>query len=178
MSRFEFSNNFDEQTKVLRSFAFSLTKDDEEAHDLFQETAYRAFSNKDKFRPGTNFRAWLMTIMKNIFINNYRRRKRYNTISDQTSNLYYINSGEEDIFNKGEVSMFMEELFEIIEDLPESLREPFQMYYEGFKYHEIADQLDLPLGTVKSRIYFARKELKEKIKVQYNNIYELRSRAS
>ena len=116
--------------------------------------------------------------MKNIFINNYRRRKRYNTISDQTSNLYYINSGEEDIFNKGEVSMFMEELFEIIEDLPESLREPFQMYYEGFKYHEIADQLDLPLGTVKSRIYFARKELKEKIKVQYNNIYELRSRAS
>lgn len=178
MSSFEFSNKFDEETKVLRSFAFSLTKDNEAAHDLFQETAFRAFSNKEKFRPGTNFRAWLMTIMKNIFINNYRRKKRYNTISDQTSNLYYINSGEEDIFNKGEVKMFMEELFEIIDELPESLREPFYMYYEGFKYHEIADKLGLPLGTVKSRIYFARKELKEKIKVRYSNIYELNTRAS
>lgn len=178
MSSFEFSNKFDEETKVLRSFAFSLTKDSEAAHDLFQETAFRAFSNKEKFRPGTNFRAWLMTIMKNIFINNYRRKKRYNTISDQTSNLYYINSGEEDIFNKGEVKMFMEELLEIIDELPESLREPFYMYYEGFKYHEIADKLDLPLGTVKSRIYFARKELKEKIKVRYSNIYELNTRAS
>lgn len=178
MSRFEFSNKFDEQTRVLRSFAFSLTKNEEAAHDLFQETAYRAFSNKDKFRPGTNFRAWLMTIMKNIFINNYRRKKRYNTISDQTSNLYYINSGDEDIFNKGEVKIFMEELFDIIEELPESLKEPFTLYYEGFKYHEIAEQLDLPLGTVKSRIYFARKELKEEIKKKYNNIHELKSRAS
>lgn len=178
MSKFEFSNKFDEQTKVLRSFAFSLTKNEEAAHDLFQETAFRAFSNKEKFKPGTNFRAWLMTIMKNIFINNYRRKKRFNTISDQTNNLYYINSGEDDIFNKGEVDIFMEELLEIINALPETLKEPFQLYYEGFKYHEIAEQLDLPLGTVKSRIYFARKELKEKIKHQYSNIYELESRAS
>lgn len=178
MSKFEFSDKFEEQTKVLRSFAFSLTKNEEAAHDLFQETAYRAFSNKEKFRPGTNFRAWLMTIMKNIFINNYRRNKRFNTISDQTSNLYYINSGEEDIFNKGEVEIFMEELMNMVEDLPESLRAPFQLYYEGFKYHEIAEQLELPLGTVKSRIYFARKELKEQIKYQYRNIYELESRAS
>ncbi|GAA5220054.1 RNA polymerase sigma factor [Membranihabitans marinus] len=178
MSKFEFSNKFDEQTKVLRSFAFSLTKNEEAAHDLFQETAFRAFSNKEKFKPGTNFRAWLMTIMKNIFINNYRRKKRFNTISDQTNNLYYINSGEDDIFNKGEVDIFMEELMDIIGELPDTLKEPFQLYYEGFKYHEIAEQLDLPLGTVKSRIYFARKELKEKIKHQYSNIYELESRAS
>src|SRR5690625_7256180 len=97
-----------------------------------------------------------MTIMKNIFINNYRRKKRYNTISDQTSNLYYLNSGEEDIFNKGEVKMFMEELFEIIDELPESLREPLYMYYERFKFHEIAVKIELSQGQVTCIYYITR----------------------
>src|SRR5690625_1086763 len=106
MSSFEFSSKFDEETKVLRSFAFSLTKDNEAAHDLFQETAFRAFSNKEKFRPGTNFREWLMTIMKNIFINNYHRNKRNNTKSDQMSNHYDINKREDVILYKGYVKVF------------------------------------------------------------------------
>jgi RNA polymerase sigma-70 factor (ECF subfamily) len=167
MAAFEFQNNFDKLNTVLHSFAYNLTKNSEDAHDLYQETAYRAFTNQDKFRPGTNFKAWLLTIMKNIFINNYRKRMKANTIMDSTDNMYYINSGSVAVQNGGESNMMMQELSKMIDSLDDSIRVPFIMHYEGFKYQEIADELDLPLGTVKSRIFFARKELKDFIKNNY-----------
>lgn len=154
-------------TQVLNSFAYNLTKNAEEAKDLFQETAFRALTNRDKFRPGTNFKAWLFTIMKNIFINNYRKRVKANTIFDSTDNNYYINSGSVTIKNDSDSQIMMKELWRMIDELDESIRVPFVMHYEGFKYQEIADHLDLPLGTVKSRIFFARKALKEKIHFRY-----------
>ncbi|MEZ5048321.1 MAG: sigma-70 family RNA polymerase sigma factor [Saprospiraceae bacterium] len=76
MSTIEFKNQFDELTGSLNAFAYNLTKNQEDARDLYQETAYRAITNRDKFRPGTNFKAWLFTIMKNIFINNYRKKSK------------------------------------------------------------------------------------------------------
>ena len=167
MATFEFQNNFDKLSTILHSFAYNLTKNSEDAHDLYQETAYRAFTNQDKFQAGTNFKAWLLTIMKNIFINNYRKRMKANTIMDSTDNMYYINSGSVAVRNGGESNMMMEELSKMIDSLDDSIRIPFIMHYEGFKYQEIADELDLPLGTVKSRIFFARKELKDFIKNNY-----------
>lgn len=173
MSTKEFNNRFNEMTPSLNSFAYTLTKNEHEAKDLYQETAFRAFSNSEKFKPGTNMKAWLMTIMKNIFINNYRKKSKRQTIVDQTDNLYFLNSGDVSIFNAADQSLFMDEVGTAIEQLDDSLRIPFLRYFEGFKYHEIAEELGLPLGTVKSRIFFARKELKSFIKDRYASNYEL-----
>jgi RNA polymerase sigma-70 factor (ECF subfamily) len=154
-------------SSVLHSFAYNLTKNSEEAKDLFQETAYRAMTNREKFRPGTNFKAWLFTIMKNIFINNYRKKVKANTIIDSTDNMFYINSGKNVIANSGEANILMKELQVMIAKLDDGIKIPFMMHYEGFKYQEIADELSLPLGTVKSRIFFARKALKDSIQARY-----------
>lgn len=170
MSQLEFHTKLNEMSTLLHSFAYNLTKNTEDAKDLFQETAYRAITNSDKFRPGTNFKAWLFTIMKNIFINNYRKKTKANTIMDSTDNMYYINSGSITINNRAESNIMMKELIKMIEELDDSVKVPFLMHYQGFKYQEIADHLDLPLGTVKSRIFFARKELKDVIGSRYSNM--------
>lgn len=175
MSTIEFNSKLDGLSTLLHSFAYNLTKNSEDAKDLYQETAFRAITNKDKFRPGTNFKAWCFTIMKNIFINNYRRKSKANTIIDSTENMYYINSGSATISNDANSNILMKELVGMIDSLEDSIRVPFQMHYEGFKYQEIADELDLPLGTVKSRIFFARKALKNMINNQFGDIYTLKS---
>ncbi len=171
MSTIEFNMQFNQLSRILHSFAYSLTKNVDDAKDLFQETAYRAMTNRDKFRPGTNFKAWLFTIMKNIFINNYRKKVKANTIMDSTENMHYLNSGKQLVQNDASSNILMDELGGMIERLDESLRIPFVMHYEGYKYQEIADQLQLPLGTVKSRIFFARKELKSQIHARYDNLF-------
>ena len=178
MSTIEFQDRLNQLSSVLNTFAYNLTKNIEDAKDLFQETAFRALSNKEKFRPGTNFKAWLFTIMKNIFINNYRKKMKANTISDSTDNLYYLNSGTKMIKNGAESNMMLSELHDMVDGLDDTLKIPFTMHYEGFKYQEIADYLDLPLGTVKSRIFFARKELKQLIHARYYQLFMHREKAS
>ena len=143
MSTLEFNGRYEGMSKLLHSFAYNLTKNTEDAKDLYQETSFRALTNRDKFRPGTNFKAWLFTIMKNIFINNYRKKMRANTIMDSTDNDYYINSGSVVISNKAESNIMMDELTEIIRNLDESLRVPFLMHYEGYKYQEIAEKFKI-----------------------------------
>jgi len=168
MSTIEFYSNLNSVTAVLRAFAYNLTQNMEDARDLYQETAFRAIKNKDKFNPGTNFKAWLMTIMKNIFINNYRRKVKQNTIMDSTDDQYFINSAAK-VNNSAESKIMMDELSNMVENLEEGLKVPFMLHYLGYKYQEIADFMQLPLGTVKSRIFFARRDLKKAIKVKYGN---------
>ena len=169
MSAIEFNDKLNDLAHVLRSFAMNLTKNQENANDLYQETAFRALTNRDKFRPGTNFKAWMFTIMKNIFINDYRKRVKAATVFDSTDNLYFINSGSVVIGNDAESNILIKELKKMIASLDDSIRIPFEMHFEGFKYQEIADKFELPLGTVKSRIFFARKELKEMIVERYGD---------
>jgi len=176
MSTLEFNGQYERMSKLLHSFAYNLTKNREDAKDLYQETSFRALTNRDKFRPGTNFKAWLFTIMKNIFINNYRKKMRANTIMDSTDNDYYINSGSVVISNKAESNIMMDELTAMIDGMEDGIRIPFMMHYEGFKYQEIADKLELPLGTVKSRIFFARKEMKGLINKRYDSMAILRKK--
>ncbi len=178
MSTIEFQDRLNQLSAVLNTFAYNLTKNAEDAKDLFQETALRAIKNKDKFRPGTNLKAWLFTIMKNIFINNYRKKAKSKTIHDSTDNMFYLNSGSVNIDNGADSNIMMKELLSMIDGLDESLREPFLMHYQGFKYQEIADDLSLPLGTVKSRIFFARKSLKEQIHARYDRAMEHREKIS
>lgn len=150
----------DKYKPSLLSFANSLTKNHDDADDLFQETAVKIIRNQDKYKEGTNFRAWSYTIMRNIFINNYRKKKRRNLIIDQTDNNYYINSGQT-IENRGEGSMRFQEVMSMVNQLSEEFRVPFLLRYRGYKYDEIATELKLPLGTVKSRIHFARRRLRD-----------------
>jgi RNA polymerase sigma-70 factor, ECF subfamily len=167
MNTLEFRIKLDGLTTILHSFAYNLTKNTEDAKDLYQETSFRALSNRDKFQPGTNFKAWIFTIMKNIFINNYRKKVKSNVILDTTDNQFYLNSGSHSTGNAAETDIMMKELGVMIEKLDDSIKIPFMMHFEGFKYQEIADDLELPLGTVKSRIFFARKELKDQIMSNY-----------
>ena len=112
----------------------------------------------------------MFTIIKNIFINNYRKKVKANTIFDSTDNQYFINSTSTMVRNEGESNIMMQELNGMVDALDTSVQVPFVMHYEGYKYQEIADELHLPLGTVKSRIFFARKELKEKINKRYDGL--------
>jgi RNA polymerase sigma-70 factor, ECF subfamily len=167
MTNMEFNSKLGTLASLLHSFAYNLTKNSDDAKDLYQETAFRALYNRDKFQPDTNFKAWMFTIMKNIFINNYRKKVKANTILDTTDNQYFLNSGSHAQPNSAEGEIMMKELNILVTNLDDSVRIPFLMHHEGFKYQEIADELELPLGTVKSRIFFARKELRDKIMANY-----------
>mgnify|MGYP002783999824 FL=1 len=163
MSTVEFNQMLVNNTDFLKPFAFTLTRDNETAKDLLQETMFRALANKDKYNVGTNIKAWLYTIMRNIFINNYRRRVKQNTIFDSTPNDFFLNYQQATVTNDAERTLKMKEIQNALHNLPEIFKNPFMLYFEGFKYHEIAESLNEPLGTIKSRIHFARKLLKEQI---------------
>jgi RNA polymerase sigma-70 factor (ECF subfamily) len=145
----------------LRAFSLKLTGNAADADDLYQDTALRIMSNADKYQEGTNFKAWAVTIMRNIFINNYRKKVRRGTILDQTPNNYYINSGDVAVSNDGETNAAYKELLKMVSSLPDEFKRPFWMAYKGYKYDEIAEELDAPLGTIKSRIFFARRKLRK-----------------
>ncbi len=159
------------QYKPLKGFALKLTNDSEDANDLVQETMYKALKNEDKFEKGTNLSGWLFTIMRNIFINNYRRMVKSKTFLDATENQHYLNSINNSTRNRGEANMVMDELTEAIGGLSENLKVPFMMSFNGYKYEEIAAKLCIPLGTVKIRIHTARQRLKAQLKVYENLTY-------
>ncbi len=164
MSTVEFNQMLVKNADFLKPFAITLTRDSEAAKDLFQETLYRAISNKDKYNVGTNIKAWLYTIMRNIFINNYRRKAKQQTIFDNTPNEFLLNNAPSVVIDgNAESNIRIKEIQTAIHNLPEIFRNPFLLYFDGYKYHEIADMLEEPLGTIKSRIHFARKLLKEQI---------------
>lgn len=164
MSTVEFNQLLVSNADFLKPFAITLTRDTEAAKDLFQETLYRAISNKDKYNVGTNIKAWLYTIMRNIFINNYRRKAKQHTVFDSSPNEFLLNNSMSvAIPNSAESNLRMKDIQWALHNLPEIFKHPFQLYFEGYKYHEIAEMLNEPLGTIKSRIHFARKLLKEQI---------------
>jgi len=163
MSGIEFNQMLLSNAEFLRPFANILTRDTEAAKDLFQETLYRALANKEKYNVGTNIKAWLYTIMRNIFINNYRRRSKQNIVLDNTPNDFLLNYSQVTVANAAISNINRKEIQEAIFSLPDIFKNPLLLYYDGFKYHEIAGILTEPLGTIKSRIHFARKLLKAHI---------------
>ena len=163
MSSSEFDQMLLHNTEFLKPFAITLTRDNEMAKDLFQETLLRALANKEKYSDGTNIKAWLYTIMRNIFINNYRRKAKQNTIFDSTPNDFLLDFNQGAVANAAIASINMKEVQAAIHNLPSIFKNPFLLYFDGYKYHEIADMLGEPLGTIKSRIHFARKILKAQI---------------
>ena len=144
----------------LMNFAYQLTSDHEAAADLLQDTTLKALDNEEKFTSDANFKGWVMTIMRNIFINNYRKTVRQATIVDTTEDLYHLNTSQESALETPDGSMTVKEINAILATFDEEFRVPFNMHVAGYKYSEIAEELNLPVGTVKSRIFFARKRLR------------------
>ncbi len=148
----------------LFSFALKLTLNRDEAHDLVQDATLKALKNEDKFVENTNFKGWMMTIMRNIFINNYRKSARGNTMVDTSEDLYHLNLSQDSGLDTPDGAFAIGEISSIINQFPEDYRKPFSMHVAGYKYEEISEMLDMPLGTVKSRIFFTRKRLREILK--------------
>lgn len=145
----------------LFSFALKLTLNKEKARDLVQDTTLKALNNEEKFVDDTNFKGWMLTIMRNIFINEYRKTSRENTILDTSEDLFHINLSQESGLETPEGAFSVGEISDIIEKFPPDFRNPFTLHVAGFKYEEISEKLSMPLGTVKSRIFFTRKRLRE-----------------
>ena len=141
----------------LKPFAITLTRDHEAAKDLCQETLYKAFAYRDKYKPDTNIKAWLYTIMRNIFINSYRRNARKKLIFDA------IKHSQDHFESSSEINVRLKEINQVIYQLPAIFKTACLLYLQGYKYHEIAFTLDEPLGTIKSRIHFAKKLLQKQI---------------
>lgn len=162
------SSNF--QTKLLGlqnnllNFAYLLTSNRDDAYDLLQDTTLKALDNQDKYVDNTNFKGWVFTIMRNIFINNYRKISRAATVVDQTEDLYHLNLPQDSGFETPEGSIAAKDITVAINSFSDEYRIPFSMHVAGYKYNEIAEQMNLPLGTVKSRIFFARQRLQEMLK--------------
>ena len=168
MTAIEFTNQVQKLSYSLKPAAMNLTRDLDDAKDLIQETLLKALTNKEKFKAGTNLKAWLYTIMRNSFINNYNKITKRSSTLDNTDFLKYLNADEGYITQNGATSKFaLKDINNAIEYLDEEYRTPFMMYFTGYKYLEIADKLEIPIGTVKNRIHLARKELKDMLSV-YN----------
>ena len=157
------SKNF--QTKLLGlqnnllNFAYTLTSNRDDAYDLLQDTTLKALDNEDKYVDNVNFKGWVFTIMRNIFINNYRKGVRSATVIDQTEDLYHLNLSQDSGLDTPEGTVAEKDITAAINSFTDEYRIPFSMHVAGYKYSEIAEQLQLPLGTIKSRIFFARKRL-------------------
>lgn len=152
----------------LMSFAMKLTTNREEAHDLVQDTTLKALNNEEKFADNTNFKGWMLTIMRNIFINNYRKSARENTAVDNTVDLYHITNATDNSYNSPDGAYACNEISGILAQFPADYRQAFNLHIAGYKYEEIAEKLGMPLGTVKARIFNTRKKLRELLK-DYRN---------
>jgi RNA polymerase sigma factor (sigma-70 family) len=158
-----FNLNIFSHKDSLYSFAFSFTKDEEDANDLFQDTMLKAIHYSSKFKEGTNLKAWLYTIMRNTFINNYRKSSKTTkimTVTDElTSDKLFLSA----TLNSSEGKFIMDDIYTALRSLQPEYYTPFIKYFEGFKYHEIAEELQIPIGTVKTRIHVARQLLKKQL---------------
>ncbi len=158
MTAIAFEKEFFDVERDLRNFALKLTRDLVDAEDLFQETALKAFRYRESFKPGSKFKSWASTIMYNTFINVYRKKRRRKTSSEPVEQMCFNKSDEN--FQSPLDVIASKEINRHIDGLKPKFKDPFLLHVDGYKYHEIANEFGIPIGTVKSRISSARKTLK------------------
>jgi len=163
MNTAEFSQLLETNRDTLFRFALKLTRNYQDAQDLFQDAVVRAFRYRQKFQMGTNFKAWMATIIRNTMITKSRIKRRLKIAGEPIETYAYAIESRNMVSNQAEVDLRMEELHLLLDRLPEIHRIPFLMHYKGYEYKEIAEQMDIPIGTVKSRLNTARKTLKTMI---------------
>ncbi len=148
----------------MLNVAFMLTSNREDAYDLLQETSLKALDNRDKFTDNANFKGWIMTIMRNTFINSYHRALRNISLIDMSADPYNLDSNNDSIIDSPDSVCDLNAISHAIDSLCSEIKDPFSLYVSGYQYLEIAEKLDIPLGTVKSRIFVARQELQKQLK--------------
>ena len=163
--KYEFEDLLKSESQSLKALAMQLSRNSDDAKDLVQDTMLKALRYKEKFTEGSNMKAWLYTILKNSFINQYRRNVKRNTFIDTTENTYYLDIPTHKTENIAELKFIRKDLEHAISQLPVELKVTFMLNMEGFKYHEIAEELGIPIGTVKTRIFVARRILRQKLSV-------------
>ena len=163
MTAIEFTSQLASLRATLQTFTGRFTHDRDESLDLVQDTMLKALLYRDKFRTDTNLKGWLFTIMRNTFINNYRRNRRSRSANDFTNDHSILNLADEYTFNRPQESMEFKEIWRNVNALRDELIIPFKMHTSGYKYHEIAKHLNIPIGTVKNRIFHARQEIQKKL---------------
>ena len=161
MTTAQFSQELNKLQNLLFAFALRLTKNHEDAQDLMQETAIRAYRHRDKFAIGTNFKSWVSTIMRNTYINIYRKKKSRKHVNEPIESFTFALENQSAIPNQGEHDLRIQELYKMLDSVGELYSVPFLMFYRGYEYKEIAEYLNIPIGTVKSRIFLARQRMKE-----------------
>jgi RNA polymerase sigma-70 factor (ECF subfamily) len=159
----EFRTKLVDLTESLTRLASRLTADKDEAKDLVQETFYKSLKHCDKYVDEANFKAWTSTILKNTFINNYRKNILQAIYRDQNKELLFYNRTNYSGYDNPDSAYSVLEIIQHIGQLKDKFRIPFEMHLNGYKYTEIADELTINIGTVKSRIFMARRQLKEKL---------------
>jgi RNA polymerase sigma-70 factor (ECF subfamily) len=164
MTKIQFQQKILSLQDNMFHFALTLTANRDDAKDLLQETTLKALDNQDKFADNINFKGWVLTIMRNIFINDYRKMVNNQTVKDETGNLYHLNLPQDSGFETPESSLSVQDIARAIDRLDKDIKNPFSMLIAGYRYNEIAEKLNLPLGTVKNRIFLARKILQENLK--------------
>lgn len=171
----DFNVQLESHSALLKNFALKLTQDINDANDLVQETFLKAMMYSSKFKEGTNLKGWLMTIMRNTFINGYRRNTKRKTFMDTQEEQYIIDSAQTfNTYNDGESKFIRRDLSNAISKLPHDLKEAFELNAKGFKYHEIAEKVNVPLGTVKTRIFIARRRLRVSLS-EYEKAFDLQA---
>ena len=148
----------------MMNFALMLTANRDDAQDLLQDTTLKVLDNQDKFVDNVNFKGWVLTVMRNLFINNYYKVVRVQTFVDSSADLYNLEITNDSGLDSPDKAYQIKEITKAINGLNDDLKVPFSMFLSGYKYNEIAEKLNVPLGTVKSRIFFARQELQKRLK--------------
>lgn len=170
MTKNEFNLQLHDHSVSLQSFALNFTKDVEDANDLVQDTMLKAVTYYGKFKDGTNLKGWLFTIMKNTFINNYRRLVKTNALITKSDDISSANLHYSATTNNSESKFVIGDINKALSTLQPEYYVPFVKYFEGYKYHEIAEMLNIPIGTVKTRIHVARQILKKYLKTYSKDI--------
>ena len=174
MTALQFNNQLEKIEDLLFGFAMKLTRNRDNAKDLMQETLMRSFDKRDRFKNGTNFKAWMTTIMYNSYVNHYRKRKTRNRVETPIEDCGLAISNKPAVERVQSVIM-LDELKKMINALSDDYKTPFLMFFRGYHYDEIAETMDIPMGTVKSRIFYARKKLQEAVSIRYGTENPLRA---
>jgi RNA polymerase sigma factor (sigma-70 family) len=164
MTQSEFSHSVNLFSGALRLHALNFTKDPDDANDLLQDTLVKATRFAENFNQGTNIKGWLFVIMRNTFINSYRKGQRHRDRIVQVEEISSANLSHSATSNYAESKFAMEDIKNALNRLPTAYSVPFIRYFEGYKYQEIAEELGIPVGTVKTHIHQARLQLKKQLK--------------
>lgn len=168
MSVTEFTSRLDHFQLFMYNFALRLTQNPEKAKDLVQDTSMRAYRYRANFQAGTNFKGWIATVMRNLFVNQYRKDQKRKVVSEAVENFTFALESKMITPNQGELNLRMQELRGTLAQIGDLYSKPFFMYFQGYEYKEIAQTLDTPVGTIKSRIFTARKKMQLLITARYN----------